>query len=145
MEYYFIRIARGGYTTIKDPKSKPRLICFKDLNGANECVKYMSCYRSRFGLWPDIDLSKPFMKIKSETDFKKRTPYDVEKFMYVDKKTEIELDEMAKQFGISYFYCHDFKYDKLKFSNLQLRGQEYDGYVDDEMYRHYLDYSLKIE
>jgi hypothetical protein len=61
----------------------------------------------------------------------------------MEVRDRVELDEMSMVSGLSYFYCHDFKYDESKFMTINLRGQEIDGIADQAMYKDWLEYNIK--
>jgi len=46
MQFHFIGITKGGYTTIIDPEGTPRIICFSEKQTARKCISYISEYRS---------------------------------------------------------------------------------------------------
>ena len=46
MQFHFIGIIRGGYTTIIDPDGTPRIICFSERKTARKCIDYITGYRS---------------------------------------------------------------------------------------------------
>lgn len=143
MEFHFVKIQRGGYATITDPKQVPRVICFKTSECAHRYVGYLSQYRSKFGVWPTVDLGTPITKVKVDPNFKRRRPDEVMKYVHMEVRDRVELDEMSMVSGLSYFYCHDFKYDESKFMTINLRGQEIDGIADQAMYKDWLEYNIK--
>ena len=144
MEFHFVNVGRANLATIIDPNRVPRAICFKDRVNAVKYVDYLSIHRSKFGYWPNVDLSEPVTKITPKQGAKKRTPDYVKRFIKINTLKEHELNGISMTSGLSYFYCHEFEYDD-ELLKLNLRGQEIDGMVDDNMYKESLECNLKIE
>ena len=145
MEYRFIKFFRGGYATITDPNLKPRIICFDSEVQTQKCISYLSNYRSKFGRWPHVDLSKKFHKIELNETFKKRTPDEVALYINPVVKTENELSELSLSTGVSYFHCIEFDFDDDNLSTLLMKGREFDGMVDNVYYINRLEHRLKIK
>lgn len=143
MQFHFIRIQRGGYATVSDPNSTPRVLCFKTPVHANKYINYLSRYRSKFGKWPIINLGKPVTTVRIDQKFKHRDPEEVMKFILMETKALSDLDQMSMTSGISYFYCHDFEYDEANLMSLSIRGQDIDGAIDETMYKEWLEYNIK--
>ena len=141
MKFHFIGIVKGGYTTITDPDGKPRIICFSKKKIADQCVDYMSKYRSSYGVWPDMNLEQPVSRINPNI-IKKRTPENIREYIFIEEMVKSQLDEMSTGTGVSYFYCHYFEYndDLLRIS---ISGQKIDGKIDDKYYKSRLDTRLK--
>ncbi len=145
MEYQFVKFFRGGYATITDPNLKPRIICFDSEVQTQKCISYLSNYRSKFGRWPHVDLSKKFHKIELTETFKERTPDEVALYINPVVKTENELSELSLLTGVSYFHCIEFDFDGDNFSKLLMKGREFDGIVDNVYYINRLEHRLKIK
>lgn len=143
MEFHFVRIQRGGYSMITDPRQTPRIICFKTPECANKYVGYLTMYRSKFGLWPSINLGQPVTKVRVNPEFKKRTPDEVMKYVFTEVRDREDLDKMSRTTGLSFFYCHDFVYDENMFMTVNLRGQEIDGVADHSLYIDRLESNIK--
>ena len=142
MEFHFIHITRGGYTTMTDPQGRPRMMCFKEARIARNCVRYMCRYRSSFGVWPVMNLSNPVAMIDPDVKKKMRTPQEISKYIHIEEKTKSDLDFMSLATGVSYFYCHEFEY-KDDLLRISVRGQEIDGIADQTRYKERLNYRLK--
>lgn len=141
MEFHFISISSGASATIVDSKDNPRFICFKEIKCAKKYASYISEHKAKFGTWPEVNLSKPMVKVRPAYN---HIPTESSIFMNlleITHKDQDDLDNMSITTGINYFYCHDFKYDDLL--SLSIRGQEIDGFVNDFMYRENLEYNLK--
>ena len=142
MQFHFIGIIRGRYTTITDPDGKPRIICFSERKTARKCIDYISKYRSIYGVWPDMNLQEPISHINADILTKKRSPGEVKKYVYLEEKVKSQLDEMSAGTGISYFYCHNFDY-KEDLLRINMSGQKIEGEADDRYYKSRLDTRLK--
>ena len=142
MQFHFIGIVKGGYTTITDPDGKPRIICFSKKKIADQCIDYMSKYRSSYGVWPDMNLEQPVSRINPTIDFKKRTYENIREYIFIEEMVKSQLDEMSTGTGVCYFYCHDFAY-KDDLLRISLSGQKIDGEIDDRYYKSRLDTRLK--
>jgi len=143
MKFHFIGI-RGfrSYTTIIDPEGTPRIICFSKRNVANNCIDYMSKYRSNYGVWPDMNMEKPVSRIDPDRYVKRRTPENIREYVFTEQMVKSQLDEMTTRTGVHFFYCHNFEYndDLLR---ITITGQKIDGEVDDKYYKSRLDTRLK--
>ena len=142
MQFHFIGIVKGGYTTITDPDGKPRIICFSKKKIADQCIDYMSKYRSSYGVWPDMNLEQPVSRINSNINFKKRTYENIREYIFIEEMVKSQLDEMSTGTGVCYFYCHDFAY-KDDLLRISLSGQKIDGEINERYYKSRLDTRLK--
>jgi hypothetical protein len=142
MEFHFIHVTRGGYTTITDPNGIPRILCFNDARIARNCVRYICRYRSSYGVWPNFNLDSPIARIFPDKNAKHRTPDEIGKYIHVVEKLYDDLDSMSIETGVSYFYCHDFDY-KEDLLRINLKGQQIDGMADQVAYKKRLEYRLK--
>jgi hypothetical protein len=142
MQFHFIGIIRGRYTTITDPDGKPRIICFSERKTARKCIDYITEYRSIYGVWPDINLQEPVSHINADILAKKRSPGELKKYVYLEEKVKSQLDEMSAGTGISYFYCHNFDY-KEDLLRINMSGQKIEGEADDIYYKSRLNTRLK--
>jgi len=142
MQFHFIGITRGGYTTITDPDGAPRVICFRERQTARKCINYISEYRSRYGVWPDMNLQEPIARISIDALTKKRTQEEIKKYIYLEEKVKSQLNEMSAGTGLCYFYCHDFNYND-ELLRISMSGQKIEGEVDDRYYKSRLDTRLK--
>ena len=143
MEFNFIGIKSGGAATILDSERKPRFICFKELPVANRYVTYICRHKAKFGKWPCVDLSNPFLKLELPQDHHEQNYEDYMDLLEIKKKTWEDLDNMSLMMGISYFYCHEFNYNQDNLLSISIRGQDMDAQVYDFLYREQLDINLK--
>jgi len=142
MQFHFIGIVKGGYTTITDPDGKPRMICFSKKKIADQCIDYISKYRSSYGVWPDMNLEQPVSRINPTINFKKRTPENIREYIFIEEMVKSQLDEMSTGTGVCYFYCHNFAY-KDDLLQISLSGQKIDGEINERYYKSRLDTRLK--
>lgn len=141
MDFHFISIHSGASATIIDAEDRPRFICFKDRRHANKYATYICEHKAKFGTWPTVNLSTPFIKVRVP---KNHVPGDASSYMAlldVVHKDRDDLDNMSIMTGINYFYCHEFEYEDLL--SMRMRGQDIDGSVDDFLYRENMDYNIK--
>ena len=140
MDFHFICIKSGGSATILDAREKPRYICFKERQYATRYATYICEHKARFGTWPMVNLSTPFVKVRLLDGHSPTDPENYLGLLDVVYKDQDDLDNMSIMTGVNYFYCHEFDYEDLL--SMRMRGQDIDGYVDDFLYRENLDYSL---
>lgn len=141
MEFHFITIKSGGASTILDSNQRSRFICFQDRREATKYAGYIAAHKARFGIWPEVNLSKPTIKITPAYGY---TPTDPEPFLElleITHRTRDDLDNMTVMTGIDFFYCHRFDHEDLL--SLSMSGQEIDGIVDEYLYRENLDFNIK--
>lgn len=138
MNYSFIKIIpRGNYLTLIDPKSNPRYMCFANKEDAINCITYISTFRSEYGYFPHIDLTKnkQRQKINSIVSFKKRTPKVISNMLSIETVNQTHLDDVCCKNSIGLFYIHNFSYTlKNNEINLLLSAQELDS--EPNMYRY---------
>jgi len=141
MEFHFISIKSGASATILDSREKPRFICFKETKEARKYATYISEHKAKFGTWPEVNLSSPFVKVRLAHN---HIPTEASIFMNlldINHKDQDDLDHMSITTGVNYFYCHTFDYEDLL--SLSIRGQEMDGFVNEFMYMENLEYNIK--
>lgn len=141
MEFHFVGIKNGGLATILDNKANPRFICFKERGIAKTYVTYLCEHKSKFGLWPTVNLSTPLIELRVRDIKETMSTEEYMDILEIKEKTLSDIDKLSIMTGISYFYCHRFGYEDL--TSVFLSGQDMDGEADDFMYREHLDYSLK--
>lgn len=141
MDFHFVTIKSGGAATIIDTADRPRFVCFKEQQTAQLYARYLCEHKAKFGTWPSINLSSPIGKIRVPDDHVEQLPELYEDLLEIKYKTKDDIDNMSIMTGISYFYCHRFEYDDL--FTLSIGGHDFDGYIDDFLYRTHLEFSLK--
>jgi len=138
MEFHFIRMKpNNGYVTIVDPKKKPRMMCFKNKLDARKCVRHIAYFRSKYGVWPNMDLSDPDTKINSPIKFKKRKPSEIARYMDIETLYMEDLERLSLSANASLMYCYSFEAlpESDSFLSLSFSGQEIDLEVDEHVYR----------
>lgn len=144
MEYNFIRLKPNNtYVTITDPSSKPRLLCFNSKNATNKAITDLCNFRSKYGYWPNIDLSKESEKIVPKKSFKKRSALELLDFLEIYSLDEDGIDRLCVENCVDFMYCYNFEMSGFEkdYINLILSAQELDCCVDDNYnYRRSLDH-----
>jgi len=111
MNYSFIQIKpRNSFLTMLDTTQTPRYICFSNKMDAYQCISYISKFRSRNGYFPIIDLSKSEAYLEMKTEFKKRKPHEISKYLSIETFTEKEIDRLSSRTNMKLFCIHDFSY-----------------------------------
>ena len=141
MEFHFITIKSGGSATIIDSNKNPRFICFRERVSAKKYAGYISEHKAKFGTWPEVNLSTPFVKVRPAHNHTPTDPSDFMNLLEITHRDQDDLDVMSINTGVNYFYCHDFDYEDLL--SLRIRGQEMDGFVNNLMFIENLEYNLK--
>ncbi len=145
MEFHFVKLnVNGTYLSLVDPAMKPRFVCFSSHETANKCVKYVSTFRSKHGVWPCFDMSKGQRKLESSS-VKTRTPEQVNRYLDIETYDMNTIDRIARRTNSS-FYCilHFETEDIGNLESISMSGQEMDAIVDEHAYRDLLEYNLKI-
>lgn len=136
----------GGHLCIVDPRGKSRFLAFKERQTSELFIDYISSYRSKYGEWPNMDMSRGLVKFVSIRPHIKRTEEDVKKYLDIVTYNRDALDIMARNTGASFLYVHNFGYipDQGK-ENLTFSGQEVDGEGDISAYCDTLEYNMKVK
>ena len=145
MEFHFVKLnVNGTYLSLVDPTSKHRFVCFSSHETANKCVKYVSSFRSKHGVWPCFDMSREKRKLESSS-VKYRTPDQIERYIDIETYDMNTIDRIASRTNSS-FYCilHFETKDLGNLESISMSGQEMDAVVDEAAYRDLLEYNLKI-
>tara|TARA_R100000908_G_scaffold58216_1_gene34248 strand:+ start:1226 stop:1669 length:444 start_codon:yes stop_codon:yes gene_type:complete len=146
MEFHFVKLnVNGTYLSLVDPTEKSRFICFSDRDKAKECVKYVSSFRSKHGVWPCFDMSRGRRKLESKLNVKSKTPDQIERYLEIETYNMNTIDRIASRTNSS-FYCilHFETEDMGNLESISMSGQEMDAIVDEAAYRDLLEYNLKI-
>ena len=141
MEFHFINLKSGGAATILDGREKPRFICFKDLYHADKYTAYICEHKAKFGTWPTVNLSSPFIKVRMLDGHRVTDAMCYKSLLDIVHKDHDDLDNMSLLTGVNYFYCHAFDYEDLL--SIHMRGQDIDGQADEFLYRENMDFNLK--
>ena len=146
MEYHFVKLnVNGTYLSLVDPTQKSRFVCFSNKQTADKCVKYVSLFRARRGVWPSFDMSSRRKKIESSI-VKLRTPEQVMRYLEIETYDFKTIDQIAARTNTSFFCVLRFDYDTNdNIESINISGQEMDAIVDEAAYRDLLEYKLKCE
>lgn len=135
LSFHFVKFKpSGAVLTMTDRSHRVRYMCFSSRETAVHCVEYISLFRSTNGIFPVLDVSGGFTKLKVPTTFKKRNVCDVARFFAVDTIDRDTLDAMARTTNSNFMYVHAFKFDENNLKNVSFSGQEVDAYVDLDEY-----------
>jgi hypothetical protein len=147
-EYLFIQMKPiRGFLTITDPKKKSRFVCFKDKRTAETVVDYVTSFRSNYGFWPNMDMSKPVKTIQSKVSFKQRSPYELREYLSLEAYDYDTLFNMTKRTNVSFFCVRDFTHvpsgEHQHYMNFS--GQEWDGEADPVEFAQLMEYKYMVE
>ena len=146
MEFHFVKLnVNGTYLSLVDPSCKSRFVCFSTRETAEDCVEYISSFRSKYNTWPSFDMSKRRRKMKSPTNVKLRTPDQVKRYLEIETYDFNTIETIAARTNSS-FYCV-LELETITFENVEtiaMSGREMDANVDERLYRDLLEYNLKI-
>lgn len=147
MNYHFIRMnPTGAFSTLVDPSSKSRYVCFTDLETSKLFMDYLTLFRSKHGFWPAIDMSKTIDKVKSKVSFKQRTPEELMEYISIISCDYETVHDMARRSNSSFICVLSFDYNTDKYENthsLRITGHEMDASVDLDSYKDMLDFTIK--
>ena len=141
MDFHFVTLKSMGAATILDINKVSRFICFKERSTAYKYATYLAKHKARFGRWPCVDLSSPFVKVNQDENHELEDSKDYMSLLALSYKNREDLDALTIMTGIQYFYCHEFEYEDLL--SIRMTGQDIDGVADEFMYRENMDISLK--
>jgi len=147
-DYHLIQMRpTKTYLSLVDPNKKPRFVCFRDTKTAYTFVDYVTCFRSKHGHWPMMDMSHRVATVRSGVGFKYRTPEELKKYLDLQSFDYENIDEMAKRTNVSFICITNFAYipDGNEQQVVSFSGQEWDGHADDVAYRELLEFNLKVK
>jgi len=109
--FYLIRfIPTNQYAQLTDQRGRPRIICFDDIDTSHRCVEQLCKHRSKYGQWPDVDLSRRVSAITQQPLIKKRTPIELLDYFEQEEITNKQLDQLARTYNIFPFLLSGFRY-----------------------------------
>lgn len=138
LEFFFLKLRNeNAYVNLVDPTKKPRILTFKHGYLANDCRVYMVDFRRNTGEWPRLDMSRGAVNLAKPIEKDAREDRGaIEDLIEVELLYRENLDIMACQGGVDFFYAHKFNIVANPISDdivqLQLSGQEID-HVDDDV------------
>lgn len=110
MQFYLVKfVPTKHYAQIIDPKGTPRIICFNTIDTSHKCVEQLCMYRSKYGKWPQVDLTREVATVKVDNFFKKRTPTELLQYFDEEEMSETQLEGLARTYNVQLFYCTNFK------------------------------------
>ena len=144
MNFHLVKLNyKGTYLSLVDPKSKPRFICFSEMENAKKYIDYAAEFRAKNRIWPCLDMTSDRRLLEIKTSPHGR-PEQIKRFLDVESFDIGTLDKLASKTNIS-FYCilrfdviHDGPNETLSFS-----GQELDGVANFDEFGEWMDLSLK--
>ena len=147
-EYLFIQMKpTRGFLSITDPHKKSRFMCFKEKRTAETVVDYVTAFRSNYGYWPSMDMSKPVKVIESKVRFKPRSPYELRNYLTIDAFDYDTIFNMARRTNVSFFCVDNFVHvpngKHQHFMNLT--GQEWDGEADPVEFAQLMEFKYQVE
>ena len=145
MEFHFVKLnVNGTYLSLVDPNSKSRFMCFPERETANNCVKYVSEFRSKHGVWPCFDMSRGRRKLESSS-VKYRSPEQLTRFLEIETYDFNTINEIAARSNVSFYSVLRFEIDSFgNTESISMSGQELDGEADFDRYTEWLNLGLKI-
>jgi len=146
MEYILLKyIPSQTYLSLVDPVGKSRFVCFSEKLVAGNCIKYVSNFKFRYGVWPILDMSENRRKVEPVLNGIIETPNDIEKEMELQHFVYDDIDKMSMRSNVSFYCILDFNtLTNNGEEMIAMTGQEMDGHADDYMYRRVLNDSLNI-
>jgi len=115
-------IPRGNMLSLIDENEKRRVVAFTKKDDAKKCIKYVSTFRSMFGVWPETnltDMSKP-VTLKHVARKKTRTIQNISNFFYTIDCNNSSVDELCTVYNIPLLLIHSFDYTPLDKSEFQV-------------------------
>lgn len=136
----------GGHLVIVDPKGKTRFLTFRDRPTTELFIDYLANHRSKYGKWPNMDMSKSLTKFVATTRHNKRSPESVKEYLDIVTYNRDALDILARTTGTSYLYVHNFGFiTDQGTENVTFSGQEVDGVGDLQEYCDTLEYNMRVK
>lgn len=148
MDYHFIQMKpTKAFLSIVDPNKKSRFVCFNDKKTAEVFVNYVTTFRSKYGFWPNLDMSKGSNVVKSKVGFKPRSPEELREYISLDSYDYETIYNMARRTNVSFICVTEFAHipNGEEQQLVSFSGQEWDGEADEAAYRDLLEFKLKCE
>ena len=132
LEFFFLKLRHeNAYVNLVDPKKKSRILTFKHEYLANDCRAYMVNFKRNTGEWPRLDMSSDAVNLAKPIEKTAReSRAAISDLIEVELLYRENLDIMARNAGVDFFYAHKFNLVANPISDdivhLQLSGQEID-------------------
>ena len=152
-EYLFIKMKpTKGFLSITDPNNKSRFVCFNDKKTAESVVNYVTTFRSKYGFWPNMDMSRPgqpmpVKHVQSKVNFKRRSPDELKEYISIDMYDYDTIFNMARRTNVSFFCVEQFAHvpngEHHHFMNFS--GKEWDGEADPVEFAQIMEFKYQVE
>ena len=122
-------------------------MCFKEKRTAETVIDYVTAFRSNYGYWPSMDMSKPVKVIESKVKFKPRSPYELRKYLTIDTFDYDTIFNMARRTNVSFFCVDNFVHvpNGQHQHYMNLTGQEWDGEADPVEFAQLMEFKYQVE
>lgn len=130
-------VPRGLCLSALDETQRRRLLAFVKRDDAMKCIKYVSTFRSRFGYWPECDLSRTVpTAVEQLENVKPRSIESVEKFFYPIDYNNSTVEELCAVYNIPLLLVHSFDYESDASNKLQVMLSAQHLNCTPDMYRY---------
>ena len=130
-------VPRGHCLSALDEDQRRRLLAFAHRQDAMKCIKYVATFRSRFGYWPECDLSQSVpVELKQLENVKKRSIEDIEKFFYMIDYSDSTVDELCAVYNLPLLLVHSFDYNPHISNQIQVMLSAQHLNCEPDMYRY---------
>jgi hypothetical protein len=146
MDYLLVKlIPCKTYLSLVDPNGKSRFACFSEKNIGDDCIKYVSHFKFKYGVWPILDMSENRRPVEPIMGGIIKTRNEIERDLELEFVDYSGIDRMSMRSNVSFFCILDFKTSMLNGEEMvAMSGQEMDGNADDYMYRKVLNEGLNV-
>ena len=146
MDYLLVKlIPCKTYLSLVDPNGKSRFACFSEKDIGDNCVKYVSHFKCKYGVWPILDMSDNRRRVEPRLEGIVKTPKEIAKEFKLEKFDYDGIDKMSMRSNVSFYCILDFSTSMFNGEEMiAMSGQEMDGNADDYMYRKVLNDGLNI-
>lgn len=146
MEFLLVKfIPCKTYLSLVDPNGKSRFACFSERDVGVNCIKYVSHFKFKYGVWPILDMSDNRRRVEPRLEGIVKTPIEIAKEFKLEKFDYDGIDKMSMRSNVSFYCILDFSTSMFNGEEMiAMSGQEMDGNADDYMYRKVLNDGLNI-
>jgi hypothetical protein len=146
MEFLLVKfIPCKTYLSLVDPNGKSRFVCFSERDVGINCIKYVSHFKFKYGVWPILDMSDNRRRVEPRLEGIVKTPREIAKEFKLEQFDYDGIDKMSMRSNVSFYCILDFSTSMFNGEEMiAMSGQEMDGNADDYMYRKVLNDGLNI-
>ncbi len=146
MEFLLVKfIPCKTYLSLVDPNGKSRFACFSERDVGANCIKYVSHFKFKLGVWPILDMSDNRRRVEPRLEGIVKTPGEIAKEFKLEKFDYDGIDKMSMRSNVSFYCILDFSTSMFNGEEMiAMSGQEMDGNADDYTYRKVLNDGLNI-